>query len=130
MKTKNIIMILAALPLLAGLTGCKSDEETTARPAKETLIVQGGDITFASSEEKKYVDITADCSWHVVDFQIIDPATGVDVNKSQRGDFGDKLSVEPMRGNGNSTLVVNIERIYHPTVRRWPAPARQHHAAQ
>lgn len=110
MKTKNIIMILAALPLLAGLTGCKSDEETTARPAKETLIVQGGDITFASSEEKKYVDITADCSWHVVDFQIIDPATGVDVNKSQRGDFGDKLSVEPMRGNGNSTLVVNIDR--------------------
>ncbi len=110
MKTKNIIMILAALPLLAGLTGCKSDEETTARPAKETLIVQGGDITFASSEEKKYVDITADCSWHVVDFQIIDPATGVDVNKSQRGDFGDKLSVEPMRGNGNATLVVNIDR--------------------
>ncbi len=110
MKTKNIIMILAALPLLAGLTGCKSDEETTARPAKETLIVQGGDITFASSEEKKYVDITADCSWHVVDFQIIDPATDVDVNKSQRGDFGDKLSVEPMRGNGNSTLVVNIDR--------------------
>jgi hypothetical protein len=103
-------MILAALPLLAGLTGCKSDEETTARPAKETLIVQGGDITFASSEEKKYVDITADCSWHVVDFQIIDPTTGVDVNKSQRGDFGDKLSVEPMRGNGNSTLIVNIDR--------------------
>lgn len=110
MKTKNIIMILAALPLLAGLTGCKSDEETAARPAKETLIVQGGDITFASSEDKKYVDITADCSWHVVDFQIVDPTTDVDINKSQRGDFGDKLSVEPMRGNGNATLVVNIDR--------------------
>ena len=26
MKTRNIIAILAALPIVAGMTGCKSDE--------------------------------------------------------------------------------------------------------
>ena len=103
MKTKNIIMILAALPLLAGLTGCKSDDETTARPANETLIVEGGDITLRSNEDKKYVDITADCSWHVVEF-------GENENQSHSGDFGDALTVEPMRGNGNGTLTIIIDK--------------------
>lgn len=40
MKTRNIITILAALPIMAGMTGCKSDEELTAKPAKEILIVE------------------------------------------------------------------------------------------
>ena len=40
MKTRNIIAILAALPIVAGLTGCKSDEELTAKPAK-LLTVHG-----------------------------------------------------------------------------------------
>lgn len=110
MKTKNIIMILAALPLVAGLTGCKSDDETTAKPANETLIVEGGDITFSSSEDKKYVDISADCSWHVVDFQVTDDSGIIDETKSQRGDFGDKLMVEPMRGSGNSTITISIDK--------------------
>ena len=110
MKTKNIIIMLAALPLVAGFTGCKSDDETSARPAKETLIVQGGDITFSSTEEKKYVAINADCAWHVVDFQVSDASGNIDADKSQRGDFGDKLSVEPMRGNGNGTLIININK--------------------
>ena len=102
-------MILAALPLMAGLTGCKSDDESSARPANETLIVEGGDITFASSEEKKYVAVTADCSWHVVDFQM-DGSADINDKQSQRGDFGDKLMVEPMRGSGNGTLVVTVDK--------------------
>ena len=109
MKTKNIIMILAALPLVAGLTGCKSDDELSAKPANETLIVEGGDVTFSSSEDKKYVAITADCSWHVVDFQA-DGAADIDESKSQRGDFGDNLMVEPMRGNGNSNITITIDK--------------------
>ena len=44
MKTKILLSILVALPLVAGLTGCKSDDETTARPAKERLMVVGGNI--------------------------------------------------------------------------------------
>ena len=76
-------MILAALPLVAGLTGCKSDDELSAKPANETLIVEGGDVTFSSSEDKKYVAITADCSWHVVDFQA-DGAADIDESKSQQ----------------------------------------------
>ena len=110
MKTKNIIMILAALPVVAGLAGCKSDDELSAKPANETLIVEGGDITLQSSENKKYVDITADCAWHVVDFQAADPSGDIDVNKSQRGDFGDNLTVEPMRGNGNGTITITIDK--------------------
>lgn len=110
MKTKNIIMILAALPLVAGLTGCKSDDELSAKPANETLIVEGGDVTFSSSEDKKYVDISADCSWHVVDFQVTDDSGIIDETKSQRGDFGQKLMVEPMRGSGNSTIAISIDK--------------------
>ena len=45
-------MILAALPLVAGLTGCKSDDETTAKPANETLIVEGGAKTLQSFLEQ------------------------------------------------------------------------------
>ena len=49
MMTKNIIAILVALPILAGLTGCKSDDELTAKPAKEMLRVLGGDIEIRAS---------------------------------------------------------------------------------
>ena len=44
MKTKNIIAILAALPVLAGLVGCKSDDQPEAKPAKEILMVLGGTL--------------------------------------------------------------------------------------
>ena len=102
-------MILAALPLIAGLAGCKSDDDMSVKSANEMLIVEGGDITFLSSEEKKYVPVTADCSWHVVDFQV-DGSSVINDNQSQRGDFGDRLTVEPMRGSGNGTLVVTIDK--------------------
>ena len=39
MKTKIFFTILAALPLVAGLSCCKSDDETLAKPAKEFLKV-------------------------------------------------------------------------------------------
>ena len=50
MKTRNIIALLAALPIIAGFTGCKSDDETEAKPAKEILRVQGGDIEIRADE--------------------------------------------------------------------------------
>ena len=52
MKTRNIIALLVALPLMAGLTGCKSDDELTAKPAKEMLRVLGGDIEIQSEHGK------------------------------------------------------------------------------
>ena len=39
MKTKNIIMMLAALPMVAGLAGCKSDDDMSVKSANEMLIV-------------------------------------------------------------------------------------------
>ena len=65
MKTKNILVLLAALPIMAGLSGCKSDEETTAKPAKEMLRVIGGDIEIRSGEETAVVTVKADCHWKV-----------------------------------------------------------------
>ena len=95
MKTKNIIAILAALPIVAGLTGCKSDEETEAKPAKEILIVEGGNaITLRSGDSIMSVPITADCAWTVESLE------------SAEGGFDGMLSVQPKRGNGNGTLVI------------------------
>ena len=91
MKTRNIIAILAALPLVAGFTGCKSDEETEAKPAKEILIVEGGSIEFRGNETDKSVAINADCSWTV---------------EYDQGDFNGQLSVQPLQGSGNGTLLI------------------------
>ena len=95
MKTKIFITILASLPLVAGLTGCKSDDETQAKPAKEILKVEGGDIEIRANEETKDVAITADCAWTVT---------------YDGGDFGSKLSVQPLKGNGNGTLVITTDQ--------------------
>ena len=95
MKTKNIIIILATLTIAAGLIGCKSDEETEAKPAKEILIVEGGnEITLRSGDSIMSVPITADCAWTVESFESAD------------GGFDGMLSVQPKRGNGNGTLVI------------------------
>ena len=103
MKTRNIIAILAALPIMAGVVSCKSDDETTAKPAKEILKVEGGGIVLPASQNADVnstvtasVNITADCSWKVL------PYDG--------GDFGKDLSVQPERGTGNGTLVITIPR--------------------
>ena len=58
MKTKIFFTILAALPLVAGLSGCKSDDETQAKPAKEILKVEGGNIEIRANEETKEVAIS------------------------------------------------------------------------
>ena len=94
MKTKILFSILVALPLVAGLTGCKSDDETTARPAKERLMVVGGNIVQFRANETgptSEVNISADCRWTV----------NVDA-----GTFGDDLSVSPRQGNGNGSLTI------------------------
>ncbi len=94
MKTKILFSILVALPLVAGLTGCKSDDETTARPAKERLMVVGGNIVQFRANETgptSEVNISADCRWTV----------NVDT-----GTFGDDLSVSPRQGNGNGSLTI------------------------
>ena len=94
MKTKNIIAILAALPIVAGFTGCKSDEETTAKPAKEILMVVGGDVIEYRANETgpaNGVNISADCPWKV---------------EVDKGTFGEDISVSPQRGSGNGSLVI------------------------
>lgn len=98
MKTKNIIAILAALPVLAGLVGCKSDDQPEAKPAKEILMVLGGDvIQYRASETgpSTEVSVKADCRWTV---------------ELNRGNFGDDLSVNPRQGNGNGTLVITSDQ--------------------
>lgn len=94
MKTNILFSILVALPLVAGLTGCKSDDETEARPAKERLMVVGGNIVQFRANETgptSEVNISADCRWTV----------NVDT-----GSFGDDLSVNPRQGNGNGSLTI------------------------
>lgn len=95
MKTKIFITILASLPLVAGLTGCKSEDETQAKPAKEILKVEGGNIEIRANEETKEVVITADCAWTVA---------------YDGGDFGSKLSVQPLKGNGNGVLLITTDQ--------------------
>ena len=99
MKTRNIIAILAALPLVAGFTGCKSDEETGAKPAQEILIVEGGnEIVLRSGDSIMSVPIKADCAWTVESFESAD------------GGFDGMLSVQPQRGNGNGALVITTNQ--------------------
>lgn len=99
MKTRNIIAILAALPLVAGFTGCKSDEETGAKPAKEILIVEGGnEIVLRSGDSIMSVPIKADCAWTVESLESAD------------GGFDGMLSVQPKRGNGNGALVITTNQ--------------------
>ena len=101
MKTKNIIAILAVLPLVAGLTGCKSDDELTAKPAKETLIIEEGNtIMMASGDESGRVTITADCRWTV------DPVFVPVGDSKEDSYFAGKLIVQPMSGSGNGSLVI------------------------
>lgn len=94
MKTRNIITILAALPIMAGMTGCKSDEELTAKPAKEILIVEGGNIEMRSGDESINVPVTANCSW----LMSYDPTEW------------NSLTVQPQRGTGNGTLVITTDQ--------------------
>jgi len=96
MKTRNIFAILALLPLVAGLTGCKSDEETTAKPAKEMLRVLGGNIEIRSNDETTVVSVYADCHWKV--------------DELDTGDFGNHLTVQPREGIGDGTLVVTTDQ--------------------
>lgn len=96
MKTKNIIAILVALPMMAGLTGCKSDDELTAKPAKEMLRVLGGDIEIRATDETTVVNVSADCHWKVQDLDT--------------GDFGSELSIQPREGEGDGTLVIGTDQ--------------------
>jgi hypothetical protein len=93
MKTRNIIAILAALPIMAGFTGCKSDDELSAVASKDMLIVEGGNIELRSGDELKNVTITANCGWQMNVIQ--------DLNNPWSS-----LSVQPQRGSGNGTLVI------------------------
>ena len=96
MKTRNIIALLVALPLMAGLTGCKSDDELTAKPAKEMLRVLGGDIEIRANDETTVVNVSADCHWKVQDLDT--------------GDFGISLSIQPREGDGDGSLVIGTDQ--------------------
>ena len=96
MKTRNIIALLVALPLMAGLTGCKSDDELTAKPAKEMLRVLGGAIEIRAVDETTVVNVSADCHWKVQDLDT--------------GDFGITLSIQPREGDGDGSLVIGTDQ--------------------
>lgn len=96
MKTKNIIAILAALPVVAFFTACSSDEEKEAKPAKETLMVVGGSIQqYAADEQRAEFMVQADCRWTINEADI------------EYGDFSrDELIISPHQGNGNGTITI------------------------
>ena len=94
MKTKNIITILAVLPMMAYMTACKSDDVTEAKPGLELLNVEK-EVAFAAQETSWTVKIVADCYWEV---------TSVD------NPGWDDLTVSPRSGEGNSTLVLTTEQ--------------------
>lgn len=96
MKTKNIVAILAMLTVVAGVVGCKSDDETMAKPAKERLRVLGGDIEIRSSDETTTVTVSADCHWRVMNLDA--------------GDFGSSLTIQPREGLGDGILVVGTDQ--------------------
>ena len=96
MKTRNIIAILAALPIAAAFTACSSDEVTEAKPAKEMLIVEGSIIELPADQkdEPVSVQVTSDCHWRVT---------------YDSGNF-DKLTVQPSEGRGNGTLYIQTDK--------------------
>jgi len=105
MKTKNIIALLIALPLMAGLTGCKSDDELTAKPAKEMLRVLGGDIEILSSDDNTVVNVSADCHWKVIDVKT--DSTGVFPN--QKSVFS-VFTIQPREGLGDGSVVIRTDQ--------------------
>ena len=85
---------MAVGALAGGLTGCNSEEELTAKPAKEILLIEeGNNIVMASGDETKDIKIKANCAWKMSLIQ--------DANNPW-----DKLSVQPSAGNGDGTLVI------------------------
>ena len=96
MKTKNIIAVLLALPIMACYTGCKSEDELTAKPAKEALRVLDGVINIQSDVENTNVNVTADCHWKV--------------DSLDTGDFGKNLNVQPREGIGDGILQVTTDQ--------------------
>ena len=96
MKTKNIIAILAAMPIVALTVACSSDEEKEAKPAKETLIVVGGSVQqYAADEQRAEFQVQADCRWTINESDI------------EYGDFSkDELIISPHQGNGNGTITI------------------------
>ena len=101
MKTKYIITLLAVLPIVAGFTSCKSDEETTAKPAKEILRVLGGDIEIRANEENTIVNVSADCHWKVQDLE----------NGDENGNNQfTSLTIQPREGEGDGTLIIGTDQ--------------------
>ena len=97
MKTKNIITLLAALPLMAAFTACSSDTESEASAAKEQLIVEeGSEIVMLGQEESAVMNITADCGWRVEQ----------DLTNSNFDD----LAIRPMSGSGSATLSIKATK--------------------
>ena len=99
MKKKNLYSILLGMTLVACLTGCKSDETTDAKPAKELVMMGDKEIVIAASETGTSVAVTADCYWEITVF--ITDLTVVP---------WDDLTVSPRSGEGNGTIVFTSEK--------------------
>ena len=106
MKTRNIIAILAALPIAAAFTACSSDEVTEAKPAKEMLIVEGSIkgsvIEFRASEPGIEVPVSADCHWKVTYSNTWTDSNGLEHTWTN-------LTVQPSEGRGNGTLIIKTD---------------------
>lgn len=97
MKTKNILALIVAIVLVACVTGCKSDDELGAKPAKEMLRVLNKDAQFLASQETFTVEVVADCHWKVEE---LDYGT---FNQTQ-------FLLTPTEGIGDKNIVVNCDQ--------------------
>lgn len=88
MKKKYIFAFCLALPLLAGLAGCSSDDDSTSKTGSELLNAER-EVALTAMETSKTVSINADCSWYVKD------VTG-----------WDGLKASPQAGEGRGALVI------------------------
>lgn len=88
MKKRYIFAFCLALPLLAGLAGCSSDDDSTSKTGSELLNAER-EVALTASETSATISIKADCSWYVKDI------TG-----------WENLDVSPRAGEGTGSLVI------------------------
>lgn len=98
MKKRYIFAFCLALPLLAGLAGCSSDDDSTSKTGSELLNAER-EVEFAATQTSGQISIKADCSWKVSDPEI-------DPESSPWKD----LKVSPQSGEGNGIIVISTEQ--------------------
>lgn len=88
-------MVFPMLALAVAITSCKSDDELTAEPHSELLNVEKA-ITMTASQTEYAINVKADCHW------IVNVEKAPDSTLTEWAD----LTVQPLSGDGNGTIVV------------------------